>query len=157
MIRKYSLQVYSSMLLFAPANSIVRNTFAFEMPGFVSIKSKLNSDWDPLLMTFDYDRAYGMIQALLWSHDNTFQAAISLFGEIQVWKVMSGQRCLALQALDKTRIEFSHTSEFLAASAQREIEIYRRATGEAVQTFQKFGVLGICQRCTTSRYYFRRR
>ncbi|CAH0025348.1 unnamed protein product [Clonostachys rhizophaga] len=144
-IRDYPLQVYSSMLLFAPTNSIVRNTFAFEMPGCVSIKTKLKSDWDPLLTAFDYDRAYGTIQALSWSHDNSFLAAISLSGTIHVWDAMSGQKHLTLQALGTTRIEFSHTSEFLAASAEREISIYRRATGEVVQKIENSGCWGFAK------------
>ncbi|VUC32280.1 unnamed protein product [Clonostachys rosea] len=139
MIRKYPLQVYSSMLLFAPTNSIVRKTFAFEMPSCVSIKTKLNPDWDPLLMAFDYGQQYGIIQALSWSHDDTCLAAISSTGQIHVWDVMSGQTPLSLPALGKTRIEFSNTTEFLAASGEREIELYRRATGKAVQTIGNFG------------------
>ncbi|CAG9975909.1 unnamed protein product [Clonostachys byssicola] len=145
MIRKYPLQVYSSMLLFAPTNSIIRNTFASDMPGCVSIKTKLNSDWDPLLMTFEYEWKSGKIQMLSWSHDNAFLAAIFPWGRIQVWDVMSGQEHLSVYTHGKTRLEFSHTSEFLAASGETEIELFRRATGEAVQTIGNFGCWGFAK------------
>ncbi|KAF4957239.1 hypothetical protein FGADI_3304 [Fusarium gaditjirri] len=62
------LQIYSSALTFAPTNSIIRKTFAVELPGYVEFA----------------DTTLG---AVAFSQDSTFLWACSLDGKVKAWNV----------------------------------------------------------------------
>ena len=59
------LQLYSSALIFAPEESIIRNTFQNYIPGWISQQPKVDLDWNAVLQTLEGHSATDMTQ-LLW-------------------------------------------------------------------------------------------
>ncbi|KAG8414422.1 hypothetical protein J3459_014763 [Metarhizium acridum] len=67
-IRSTPLQLYSSLLVFAPKNSKVRALFEARIPSSISLKPKTDSDWNACLQTFD---AQNPVMMATFSHDST--------------------------------------------------------------------------------------
>lgn len=129
------MAVYSSMLMFAPTNSIIRRKFAHEIPEHISIGRHTPEDWDPLRMAFDYNQTEGAIQSLAFSSNNKYLAFISIIGFLSVRDISSGRACFNAHLPGKKKVAFSYDSEFVGVGGDDELQIYNPATGQFIQSF----------------------
>ncbi|EXU97777.1 phosphorylase, AAA and WD40 domain protein [Metarhizium robertsii] len=113
-IRSTPLQLYSSLVVFAPQNSKVRALFENEIPGWILLKPKTDGDWTPCLQTLE-----GVNKAV-FSHDSTLVASLGNNEKIlvqrvntsecvQVWNTQFGNESSSSVVL----ISFSHDGELL--------------------------------------------
>ncbi|KAF4961378.1 hypothetical protein FSARC_10194 [Fusarium sarcochroum] len=84
------LQLYSSVLVFAPSNSIIGKIFAAQTPTWVTILSGRTLDWDSRLQLFDAGRS-GMPMATAFSLDSKLLSSISRRGHVKVWSTDTGE------------------------------------------------------------------
>lgn len=47
------LQVYVSALVFSPTNSLVRKLFEKEEPDWITLKPRVDADWDSCIQTLE--------------------------------------------------------------------------------------------------------
>ncbi|KAF4495055.1 Vegetative incompatibility HET-E-1 [Fusarium agapanthi] len=59
MINLPPLQIYHSILVFAPTNSVVRKTFVTEIPAYLRRVTGRRADWDPRLRSFENSKPRG--------------------------------------------------------------------------------------------------
>lgn len=99
-IESNPLQTYSSALIFSPRRSLVKHVFGREAPDWVTMKTEVDDDWSPCLMTLEnlngLPRVEGDIVSV--SHDSksigcaiTYRGAGSPLPYIQIWDAISGQ------------------------------------------------------------------
>src|ERR1700722_14311224 len=69
------LQLYSSALIFAPKESIIRNTFQNYIPGWISQQPKVGLDWNAVLQTLEGHS--NSVTSVAFSHDSKLLASAS--------------------------------------------------------------------------------
>lgn len=82
------LQVYSSGLLFAPEESIVRKTFQEKVPGWITHRAKMDETWDQAL--YDFADHSGGIDSIKFCKNGQRIASLDFSGILIVWDVETG-------------------------------------------------------------------
>lgn len=147
-IRSTPLQLYSSLVVFAPQNSRVRAVFENEIPDWISLKTQTDGDWTPCLQTFggNWTTYYGTLRGVtlaVFSHDSTLVASlenqkilvrrVNTSEVVQVWNARVGNESSSKVAL----LSFSHDRELLlTVSRAGTVRACRVSTGECAQTFE---------------------
>jgi WD40 repeat protein len=138
-VKKYSLQVYASALLFSPADSLIRRMFQHEEPGGVTIKPDISNGWSACLQTLE--RHSRGVSSVAFSHDSTKLASASYDRTVKIWDAHS---CACLQTLEGhsgkvSSVAFSHDSTRLAsASDDRTVKIWDAYSGACLQTLEGY-------------------
>ncbi|EUC40168.1 hypothetical protein COCMIDRAFT_41455 [Bipolaris oryzae ATCC 44560] len=83
------LQVYSSALMFAPANSIVKRQFADQLTQWIKSPPQVDDNWSACLQTLEGHKRD--IKLVVFSHDSTRLASLSDIGIAKIWDVKSGE------------------------------------------------------------------
>ncbi|TAQ83564.1 hypothetical protein B7494_g8112 [Chlorociboria aeruginascens] len=131
------LQLYSSALIFAPKESIIRNTFQNYIPDWILQQPNTDPEWNAVLQTLEGHS--GLIKSVAFSHDSKLLASASLDNTIKIWDVATG---ILQQTFERHNnliklIAFSHDSKLLAsASYDKTIKIWDTATGILQQTLE---------------------
>jgi WD40 repeat protein len=123
------LQIYYSVLVFAPTNSIVRNTFTAELPSWMENVSGTRSDWDPHLRSFnDYNGVIGEEDAersIVFSPDSKLLCS-STKERIRVWSCDTSECIEELKADEDPLMAISPNGKYLAvttADAKRRLRV----------------------------------
>ncbi|KAI1009512.1 hypothetical protein LB504_003127 [Fusarium proliferatum] len=113
------LQIYSSVLVFAPTNSIIRKTFAAELPGYVERVVGTRSDWDPRLRSFvDYNdglETMDPVRFIVFSPDSTLLCSATN-NRVRIWSCDTGECIEDLEADEAALVAFSPNGKYLAVT-----------------------------------------
>ncbi|TVY40826.1 Vegetative incompatibility protein [Lachnellula occidentalis] len=136
------LQLYSSALIFAPQQSIIRNTFQKRIPSWILLQPKMEVDWHALLLTLEDHSA---VNSVTFSHDSKLLASGSNDQTVMIWNVSAGSCQQTLEGHNGwiRSVSFSHDSKLLAsASYDKTIKIWKISTGSCQQTLEgQYGCL----------------
>ncbi|KAL7933671.1 Pfs, NACHT and WD domain protein [Trichoderma chlorosporum] len=125
------LQLYSSVLIFAPRNSIIKRVFMKRLPKWIYISPKVDSNWDQCIQTLE---GHGFpVTSVTFSHDSSLVASASDDHTIRLWRVSTGEvQILEGHSHFVVSLAFSHDSSLLASSScDKTIRLWRINTGEA--------------------------
>lgn len=111
------LQLYSSALVFAPENSVVKSIFRDSIPGWIQKLPEVESAWTTLLQTLEghSDPVY----AVAFSSNNRLLASGSSDNTIKIWDINTGalQQTLEGHSGCVLTITFSSDGKLLASSS----------------------------------------
>ncbi|KAI5464251.1 hypothetical protein BGZ63DRAFT_439426 [Mariannaea sp. PMI_226] len=131
------LQLYSSVLIFAPQMSIIKTLFQKSMPQWVAVKSGLDESWDSCFLAFKSFGDLGRAPVAL-SHDGSF--VVSLLGKnaVQLSLVDTGACVKQLEGHKNpvNSVYLSKHSSLVVSSDEREIRLWRKDTGECVRVLK---------------------
>src|SRR6266536_6585852 len=131
------LQLYSSALIFAPKESIIRNTFQNYIPSWISQEPKVELGWNAVLQTLEGHS--DSVRSVVFSHDSKLLASASFDKTVKIWDVSTGscQQTLEGHSSFVTSVVFSHDSKLLAsASDDNTVKIWDASTGSCQQTLE---------------------
>ncbi|KAI1131627.1 WD40-repeat-containing domain protein [Nemania abortiva] len=130
-IRQVPLQLYSSALIFAPKNSVVRTVFEKDIPGWISLLPSVENDWNQCLQTLE---GHGNeVTSVIFSNDSTFIASASEDSTIRIWSVETGECQQTFQGHSSAikSMALSYGSRFIAsASSDKTVRIWSIEMGE---------------------------
>ena len=131
------LQLYSSALIFAPNQSIIRNTFQNFIPGWISQQPEVESGWNTVQQTLEGHSHW--VTSVAFSHDSKLLASVSKDKTVKIWDASTGalQQTLKGHSHMVNSIAFSHDSKLLAsASSDYTVKIWDASTGAPQQTLE---------------------
>ncbi|RFU78062.1 vegetative incompatibility het-e-1 [Trichoderma arundinaceum] len=131
------LQIYSSALIFAPSESIIRNTFASQIPSWISLLPKTDSDWDQCIQKLEGHT--DVVKSVALSHDASLVASASQDQTVRIWRTDTGE-CIHIlkgHSYPVHSVAFSHDSKLLASASYDEtVQLWDTAVGEHMRTLE---------------------
>ncbi|KAF7943051.1 hypothetical protein EAE96_010996 [Botrytis aclada] len=124
------LQLYSSALIFAPKESIIRNTFHNYTPDWILQEPNTDLEWNAVIQTLEGHSNW--IRSIAFSADSKLLASISRDHTIKLWDAATGilQQILEGHSDSVRSIAFSADSKLLASTSRdHTIKIWDAATG----------------------------
>ncbi|KAG7410105.1 Vegetative incompatibility protein HET-E-1 [Fusarium oxysporum f. sp. raphani] len=131
------LQLYASAIVFAPKQSIIRQTFKRYLPGWISLLPTVDSDWNAVLQTLEGHTDF--INSAVFSNDGKLIASGSRDNTVKIWNVATGEeeRTLEGHANSVNSVVFSKDSKLIASgSSDNTVKIWNVATGEEAQALE---------------------
>ncbi|KAL7795766.1 Pfs, NACHT and WD domain protein [Trichoderma ceciliae] len=135
------LQIYSSILIFAPHNSIIRRLFKSEIPGWIHLKPMVESNWDQYVQNLEGHSA--IVFSIAFSHDSSLIASGSGDQTLRLWRTDTGECIQKLEGHGSwvISIAFSHNSSLIAsASKDGTVRLWRADTAGYVQKLKINGL-----------------
>lgn len=134
-IHQAPLQVYSSALIFAPQNSIIRLSFENQIPEWISLKPKVPLNWSANMQTLEGHRS--SIYHVVFSPNSKLVASASWDNDIKIWAADSGALLQTLEAAGQAikSFAFFHDGGILGSvSNDGAIRLWDVNTGAILQT-----------------------
>ncbi|EXA29912.1 Atypical/ALPHA protein kinase [Fusarium oxysporum f. sp. pisi HDV247] len=129
------LQLYASAIVFAPKQSIIRQTFKHYIPRCISLIPKVDSDWNAVLQTLEGHTNW--VTSVIFSQDGKLIASGSYDHTVKIWNVATGKEERTLKGHTDlvNSVVFSNDGKLIASgSRDKTVKIWNVATGEEEQT-----------------------
>ncbi|RKL13873.1 Vegetative incompatibility protein HET-E-1 [Fusarium oxysporum] len=129
------LQLYASAIVFAPKQSIIRQTFKRYLPRWISPLPTVDSYWNAVLQTLEGHR--DSVSSVVCSQDGKLIASGSYDKTVKIWSMATGEeeRTLVGHTRSVTSVAFSNDSKLIASGSDDEtIKIWNVGTGEEERT-----------------------
>ncbi|CAH0021814.1 unnamed protein product [Clonostachys rhizophaga] len=143
-IHQAPLQVYSSALIFAPRNSIIRLSFENQISGWISLKPKVPPNWSSNMQLLEGHKAE--VVKVVFSPNSKFVASYSWDGTIKLWAADLGTLLQTLKDHGQMVESFGFfpDGEILGSvSSDGAIRLWDVNTGALLQTRDiQFGPVG---------------
>ncbi|KAH7207387.1 hypothetical protein DER44DRAFT_725310 [Fusarium oxysporum] len=130
------LQLYASAIVFAPKQSIMRQTFKRYLPRWIPLLPNVDSDWNAVLQTLEGHT--DSVRSVVFSNDGKLIASGSDKTTIKIWNVATGkeERTLEGHTHSVTSVIFSNDGKLIASGSWDEtVKIWNLATGINVKSF----------------------
>ncbi|KAG5811440.1 hypothetical protein H9Q74_005140 [Fusarium xylarioides] len=119
MINLAPLQIYHSVLVFAPTNSIVRKTFVAEIPAYLRRLAGRRADWDPRLRSFENSKPIWWHlrdrRSSVFSPDSEVLHSVSSGEYARAWRCDTGECIEELETEKGSLMALSPDGKYLAA------------------------------------------
>lgn len=122
------LQLYSSALVFAPQESIIKKQFGGSVPSWIRRLPEMESHWSPVLQTLGANK-HVMLQ---FSEDNKLLTSIARDNTVNLWDPVTGALLQSLPIQMSLFVALSRDHRFLATASGKCIDVWDIATGERV-------------------------
>ncbi|WKT54223.1 G-protein beta WD-40 repeat [Fusarium oxysporum f. sp. vasinfectum] len=129
------LQVYASALVFSPTRSLIRELFQNEEPNWITLKPRVESDWNACLQTLEGH--CDSVNSVAFSADGQRLASGSIDKTVKIWDAATGAYIQTLEghAASVNSVAFSPDGQYLASgSIDKIIKVWDAATGICLQT-----------------------
>ncbi|POR34530.1 Vegetative incompatibility protein HET-E-1 [Tolypocladium paradoxum] len=129
------LQIYSSVLLFSPQRSIIKNLFESEIPNWISLKPQTVSNWDRCIQKLEgHDEC---VTSVAFSHDSGLVASASVDTTVRLWRATMDDCVEKVNSHSDGvfSISLSHDSALVASGSffDTTVRLWRTNTGECVE------------------------
>ncbi|RKL05933.1 Vegetative incompatibility protein HET-E-1 [Fusarium oxysporum] len=131
------LQLYTSAIVFAPKQSIVRQTFKHYLPRWLALLPQVDSGWSAVLQTLEGHT--NIVSSVVFSKDDRLIASGSYDSTIKIWNVATGKEEQTLEGHIGlvSSVVFSKDSRLIASgSNDSTIKIWNVTTGKEEQTLE---------------------
>ncbi|SCO92739.1 related to WD40-repeat protein (notchless protein) [Fusarium oxysporum] len=131
------LQLYASAIVFAPKQSIIRQTFKHYLPGWISLLPKVALDWNAVLQTLEGHT--DQVTSVAFSKDGNHIASGSYDHTVKIWDVATGEEEGTLKGHTDSvsSVVFSNNGTLIASgSYDNTIKIWNMTTGEEERTLE---------------------
>ncbi|RKK77386.1 Vegetative incompatibility protein HET-E-1 [Fusarium oxysporum] len=131
------LQLYASAIVFAPKQSIIRDTFKHDLPRWISPLPNVDSNWNAVLQTLEGHA--DVVSSVVFSKEGKLIASGSWDKTVKIWNVTTGEEERTLEGhMDLVRsVVFSNDGKLIASgSKDNTVKIWNVATGKEERTLK---------------------
>ncbi|UKZ94148.1 uncharacterized protein TrAFT101_009032 [Trichoderma asperellum] len=138
-IEETPLQLYSSLLVFAPRDSVIKNTFKGHISWIAREPETEMEIWNQHLQTLE-GHSDG-IKAVVFSHNSSLLASASHDGTVRIWNTNTGE-CLQELQVDTTAVQsvifLEGSTRVASVSKNMTICIHEVETGRCIQQLKGY-------------------
>ncbi|KAM0346961.1 hypothetical protein ACHAP4_011568 [Fusarium culmorum] len=131
------LQLYASAIVFAPKQSIIRQTFKRYLPWWIFQLPNVDSDWSAVLQTLEGHT--DLVSSVVFSKAGKLIASGSWDKTVKIWNVATGkeERTLEGHTDSVSSVVFSKDDKLIASgSRDKTVKIWNVATGKEERTLE---------------------
>ncbi|CAG9988699.1 unnamed protein product [Clonostachys byssicola] len=127
------IQLYSSLLVFAPMNSHLRKVYEKVIPDWIVLQPRVNVDWGQSLHTLECDACF-----ISFSHDSKLVVSLDNSRHaVRIWDVDTGRCIWILECHDRSDVTMAIFSDdstrVLSALSNGSFRVWSVRTGECIR------------------------